>query len=253
MLHNKTKEKLLDGGIVIGTIVDLFLSPALVQILTNAGFDYVFIDTEHGNASRGEVFDFIQACRMRDITPILRVAGPVDYLISKALDMGAQGLIVPRVASPEVVKNVVQYSKFPPVGKRGFGTFAPNDFIPGDLSKDIPALNEELLTIIQIESVKAVDQVEEILSVEGVDVAFIGPLDLSIDMGIPGQTDHPELIKLAERVISVCKLKKMPVGIFGMQPEVLSGWQKKGIQFLTCNMVSNMLSQGAGDIVNKIK
>jgi len=212
--------------------------------MANAGYDFLFIDTEHNQIDPSTLTSLVQMARAVGISPIIR---PVDiqyHLIANALDTGADGLIVPRVESRAQAERLVSYCFFPPKGVRGCGTTATLDFRREDWRLAVPWLNEQLLIVCQVESPTAIDALDDILQVRGIDVVLVGPLDLSISLGVPGQMNDPKMIAAVDRVIAICRCHRMPSGIVGTSPDALEPWWEKGMRFFSCGTDSGLLMNG---------
>jgi 4-hydroxy-2-oxoheptanedioate aldolase len=211
-VKNLVKQKLRDGEIVKGCFLG-FHSASLVEILGLSGFDFVVIDNEHGSFSWGEIEDMVRAAEIVNLTPIVRVAyGPSD--IQKALDRGAMGIHVPMVSSKEDAENVVKKAKFPPLGERGTAYSVRSAKYGKNIGQAyLQESNEEILVAIHIETPQAVENIEEILSVRGIDVCFIGPTDLSVTMGYGKEgASHPQVQKAINDVLEKALSMGMPVG-----------------------------------------
>ena len=205
-MENKTKAKLKRGEIAVGHIVLEFDTPGIGYIVANAGADFVLFDMEHSSFTQGSIRRSIVYAKAAGITPIVRVHYTEYYLISRPLDAGAEGLVVPRVETRDQALKVVESAKYPPLGNRG-GAFgiAHDNYGGGDIAEKARAANEETLIIVQTETAKGVENVDEILSVDGVDVAWVGQCDLTISLGIPGQYDNPLFLKSLDKVLNACE------------------------------------------------
>ncbi len=169
-------------------------SPALVEMAGYAGFDFVIIDNEHGPAGIETTEHMIRAARCANVVPLVRVSSANTQEILRTLDIGASGVQVPQVNTPEQARLVVSAAKYPPLGNRGvaFSTRAAGwSFFGG--AGHVQASNEQTVVITHIETVEAVRNLDAMLEVDGIDVLFIGPTDLSVSMGYPGQPGHPEV------------------------------------------------------------
>jgi 2-keto-3-deoxy-L-rhamnonate aldolase RhmA len=242
MRENKVKRALKRGETVFGTMIQEVRSPSIAQILAVAGFDFFFIDMEHGPYSIESVADIIGAARLAGIAPFVRVPDLDYYLLSRPLDAGAQGLMVPRVDTPDQVRKMVSYMKYPPVGERGCAVVrGHSDFRSEPVKEFIEWANQESLVIVQIESKMAIDHIEEMVSIPGVDVALIGPNDLSISLGIPGETSHPSEIAAIEKMVAACNKHGVAAGIHLGNVDQLKDWMKKGMRFITYSSDLNFL------------
>src|ERR1051326_7785594 len=214
MRVNLTREKLAQGGTVFGCGLQVYRSPEICRAFAAAGFDYVFIDMEHGSYDLETVQDMIRAAVDSGITPIVRVAELLYSLIARLLDSGAQGIILPRVEDPKLLAEALSWMRFPPQGKRGYGV---NTTMIGYESRSFPEIiehqNRNTLAVVQFETTVAMERADEMLSLKGVDIAMVGPADLSISLGIPGQFDHPLLISTVDQLIEKCNRHGVVPGI----------------------------------------
>jgi len=242
---NRLKEMLKKGEVTLGTWVTIG-HPDVAEILANLGFDWLVFDTEHSPMSMETVQTMIQATSATQITPIVRVAWNDLPLVKRALDIGAYGVIVPMVNSKEEALNAVRACKYPPVGIRGVGPRRPSKFWT-EFNEYFAVANEEIMVVVQVETAEAVDNLEEILSVDGVDAFFIGPSDLSVSMGLKGDLSHPKLLEMIERALATGKKIGVPAGIFVLS----SDWTKRhidqGFQFISIGSDTGFLMRGSND------
>ncbi len=250
MKENNVKRMLREGKTVLGTMVVEFTSPEIARMLKVAGFDYIFIDTEHGAFNHESVTDIIRAGRSMDLTCIVRVPDNAYHLIARTLDLGAHGIMVPRTETREQVENIIRAAKYPPWGLRGCG-IRPiiTDYEFGAIPDQIEHLNKDTIVIAQIESKQAVDDIEDLLSVKGVDVALIGPNDLSISLGVPGEHEHPSMIEAMQKVVDACAKKGIASGIHVRDISVLQFWMERGMTFITCDTDIGLLISAAAQAV----
>ncbi len=241
MRENAVKAALQAGKTVVGVGIGLATNPNIARVMANAGYDFLFIDTEHNQIDPSTLAGLVQMARAVGISPIIRPMDTQYHLIANALDTGADGLIVPRVESREQAERLVSYCFFPPKGIRGCGTTATLDFRREDWRLAVPWLNEQLLIVCQVESPTAIDALDDILHVPGIDAVLVGPLDLSISLGVPGQMNDPKMIAAIDRVIAICRAHDTPSGIVGASAEALKPWWEKGMRFFSCGTDSGML------------
>jgi 4-hydroxy-2-oxoheptanedioate aldolase len=210
-MNNIVKKKLRNGDTAIGSFIG-FHSPSMIEMLGYAGFDFVVIDNEHGPFSWGEVEDMVRAAELTNIAPFVRVAyDPSD--IQKALDRGAKGIHVPMVNTKEQAELVVERAKYPPLGKRG----AAFSIRSAKFGKDggpsyLTETNNEVFIAVHIETPEAVENIESLMSVQGIDVFYIGPTDLSVTMGVEGP-EHPDVQKAMNHVLETGRRLGVNVGI----------------------------------------
>lgn len=235
MRPNKTKRLIASGEAAIGGFLPL-PSPDIVEMMGYAGLDFVIIDTEHGPADNETLAQMIRAAEVADITPLVRVRWFADpSLILRALDLGAQGVQVPMIESAELAQNVVAVSRYHPQGRRGLAGVRASRYGAIPLPEYVRAANEEVMVICQIETARGVANAAEIAAVPGVDLVFVGPVDLSQSLGHPGERQHPELLAAMERVFSACKAAGTPCGT--LTADVAHGREQAaaGLQYLCIN------------------
>lgn len=250
MKTNRTRERLRAGEVVFGLAVQQIRSAEIPRLLAAAGFDYLFVDTEHGGFGIETVQDLVSAANQVGITPFVRVCDLRYSLVARALDVGAQGIIFPRVEDPEALREAISWTKFPPAGTRGFGV-SPLllDYQARSLPEVIEHFNAQTMSIVQFETVTALERADELLAVPGVDVAMIGPADLSISLGVPGQFEHPELIAACERFVAACERHGVVPGIHSRTPALAKAWPRRGMRLVGCGGEITLLLERAKDVV----
>ena len=233
MRINTTKERLAKGEVVYGCGLQVYRAPEIPRAFAAAGFDYVFIDMEHGSFNLETAHDMIISCKLAGITPIVRV-GEVQYtLCARLLDQGAQGIILPRVEDPKVLEQALSWLRFPPLGVRGFGINPTMvDYEARTMPEIIEHQNRETLCVVQFETVRAVEVADDLLSLKGFDVMMIGPADLSIALGVPGQFDHPKMIDTIDSVIDKCNKHGVVPGIQTRSVAMAKQWRDRAMRFI---------------------
>jgi len=253
MRENPVKSALTQGRAVVGVSLNVAPYPVLVRVMANAGYDFVFLDLEHNFVAPNTLLDSVQMARACNISPFVRT-GDVEYhLIANTLDSGADGLIVPRVETRAQVERLVSYAKFPPHGARGCGTIAPLDFRREDWGAALPWVNSQTMIVPMIESHEGIDALEDMLGVPGVDAILVGPLDLSIRLGLPGKLNAPEVHAAVDRVVQICRRHNVPSGILARTPEALRTWWDKGMRFLVCDTLLDMVMRTATQNVQAVR
>jgi 2-dehydro-3-deoxyglucarate aldolase/4-hydroxy-2-oxoheptanedioate aldolase len=185
MKRSNLRQRLEHGETVIGTMVQEVRTPAIAQILKQVGFDFLMLDMEHGAFNLETAAEIIRVARLTEIPPLVRVAGPQYELIGRILDQGAVGVMLPRVERRGEVELLVQSIKYPPLGKRGMSSDAPHSgYNFKSLAEFVELNNEDTIAIAQIERKAAIENIDDILAVPGVDVALVGPEDLSVSLGL---------------------------------------------------------------------
>lgn len=247
------KEKLKHGENVYGPFWRTSAC-ALVEILGNVGFDFFVIDMEHGPHSVETVGMLIRVANMSRVAPIVRVPENTKSAISRALDRGATGILVPHVSTKAETQKVVSASKFFPNGERGMDIHGrPANY--GMVSKEqyLSEANQNTLVAIQIENLQGVKGLKDILEVKGIDVIFIGPYDLSQSMGIPGQVSHPELISEMEKMVKLIRGAGTVAGIYVDDPQTAKRWTDLGVQFISILIDVLIFYQGCKSLLEKLK
>ncbi len=251
---NLPKARLKQGHIVLGSEVNQLRSTHVPRLFALAGFDFIFIDMEHTAFTLETVAEMILTARSVDITPIVRVPNAEYSFVARVLDLGAQGIIVPRVNTPEQVEEIVSWVKYPPHGVRGAGmTYGQTDGQAIPPEQFIDQIVEQTLLVIQIERQQALDNLDAMLSVPGVDVAALGALDLSIDLGIAGQMDHPQMVESIELIVAACNRHGVSAGLIHPNMKVMTHWADRGMRFLSYSTGANLLLKAATDAVSQLR
>ena len=246
LIPSKVKEKLRRRERVIGTMITESRHPEVTRALASAGLDFVFIDTEHCPYDLETVHALCRDARRWGIAPVVRVADTEYDLLCRTLDAGASGLMVPRVETREQLERIVEYAFFPPRGRRGCAMRSVTmDYQPMSAADYIQAANDNLILVIQIESRRALDNLDDMLSVAGPDVALVGPLDLSISLGVPGQFRHDALLDALDEVGHACERHGVTAGIHAPSLELVQECVNRGFRWLTYSGDGGLLTAGA--------
>jgi 2-keto-3-deoxy-L-rhamnonate aldolase RhmA len=253
MKVNQTKLRLQNDEVVFGCALQQYRSAEIPRLLAAVGFDYLFIDSEHGGFSLETIQDLVVASNQSGITPFVRI-GEMSYsLVTRALDVGAHGVIFPRVESAALLEEAIRWTKYPPVGTRGFGYMPPQlDYETLRMPEIIGHLNAQTMIIVQFETVLSIKRRDELLATPGIDVAMIGPADLSISLGIPGEFDHPTLIDTVEVFIEACVRHGVTPGIHCRTAKMAIPWLQRGMRFLGCGSEHGMLLEKATDTMGDL-
>jgi 2-dehydro-3-deoxyglucarate aldolase/4-hydroxy-2-oxoheptanedioate aldolase len=244
MQNNTIKAKLQTGGTVLGTCLTDYVGPEAVTIIRAAGLDFFFIDTEHSPTSYREVQTLVRAARAADVTPLVRVTEGEYSLVARALDCGAMGIIAPRIHTVEQGRAVLDAMKFPPVGHRGYGLRSiVTDLQFRGADAEMESANRETMAILQMESKQCVEAIEEITAIPGVDATMVGPFDLSVSLGIPGDFESPIFWDAFDRMVEACNKNGVAPGVHMGSTKLLKKAQDHGARFLVFGTdVSVMLS-----------
>ncbi|KAL1996714.1 hypothetical protein VTN49DRAFT_7579 [Thermomyces lanuginosus] len=214
----------------------------LSRFIARCGFDWICVDTEHGNLADWQMHESVAAIAACGVSPLVRIAANEDWMVKRALDSGAHGVIVPLLRTAEDARKLVEAAKFPPVGRRGFGSpFAMGSTGNVSALEYLQTANDSLLTIVQIETKEAVENVEEIARVPGIDVLFVGPWDLGNSIGYPVTGEfHPELEATIERIRKAAEAAGKKSGIYCANGEAAKKYADQGF-----NMISVMSDAAA--------
>ena len=250
----KMKSDLESGKVVIGTCVTECRNRQIGRIFSNFGFDFLIIECEHGCFNLETVADMITIAKLSNITPLVKI-GEYSYgTFSKYLDAGAKGFILPRIRNKKEVEQVMEWIKFYPEGKRGYSPSAPycnygcDIENKSDQSEFIAQKNNNLFIIIQFETKDAIDNVDSILSVKGIDCAIIGPCDLSMSLGIAGDTGSTILKDSVKKVFDSCKKNDVIIGNALGDIEEVRKQIKEGLQFIWWKNDYAFLQSSQGEV-----
>ncbi len=254
MLVNLTRERLARGETVFGTGLQCYRSAEVPRALAAAGFDYVFIDMEHSSFDLSAVHEMIRASADSGITPIVRIGELLYSLAARLLDSGAQGIILPRVEDPAVLREAVSWMRFPPAGKRGYGVNPTMlRYEARSFEEIIEHQNTNTLVVVQLETRAAVERAGELLSLPGVDIAMVGPADLSIALGVPGQFDHPRMVETIDGLIAKCNQHGVVPGIQTRTLAMSKFWAARGMRFIGTGAEHTMLLEKAKEMAAQLK
>lgn len=241
------KASLKRGEVLIGTFVLEFGGSAIATLLASAGADFIIADLEHSSFSIETMGRIIRNARGANLPCIVRVPVLERHFISRILDAGAMGVMIPRVESGEDLKKIRKWTQYAPEGDRGvafgIGHTDYGDFTKLDTREYVRQANEKILSIGQIETVKAVENLEEILGSGGLDVVFIGPYDLSTSMGISGELDHPLLLDAIKKIITLTQMHNVPLGCYVNDFESGEKWLRLGVQLIACGNDAFLLTR----------
>ena len=250
-LSNDLKTRLRQGDNLLGQLIWL-QDATSVEIAASCGFDFVVIDREHVGADESQIVAHIRAAQGCGIAPVVRPLHGSASLILQALDAGAQGVQLPNIDTLAQAKQVVEAAKYAPLGTRGFASFQRSAGWGAMAPADYIALaNSSTLVICQCESKTGADNIEAICDVKEIDVIFVGPHDLSLSLGYPGQTDHPVVRETIERIIRVTRDAGKAAGIFCASGEAARDWHARGAQYVICGTDTQMLKLAATEQIER--
>ncbi len=239
---NHFKQQLAEPGNTYGIIVSL-ADPVAAEITANAGFDWIIVDTEHAPNDLRTVMSQMQSTAASDCNVIVRPMSTDRVTIKRLLDIGAQSLLVPMVDDAAEATHVVESIRYPPLGKRGVagGRAAGWGQVEGYFTK----ADDQMCLIVQIESVTALANIEEICAVDGVDAAFVGPSDLAASMGMIGQVGHLDVVTAVSDALQRITAAGLPAGVYAASPETAKTYADAGASFLAVGVDTYMLARTA--------
>jgi 4-hydroxy-2-oxoheptanedioate aldolase len=231
MRANWVREKMLAGQPTIGCFLGLG-SPNVAGLLAHAGFDWLVIETEHNGLDSAEIEHMLMAMSGTATIPLVRVPSANPVFIQRALDMGALGIVVPMVRTAAEARAIVSASRYPPVGARSFGPLRASNYT-FDNADYVLRANDNIIVALILETREAVEQLEEIASVPGVDAIFLGPFDLCFSLGLdPMQQPHPEIETIQEQMVAVARKTGIAAGMGANTPEQLRQRRAEGFTWL---------------------
>ena len=206
------RRRILAGEILFGAWASL-ASPGSAELMGRAGLDWIVVDLEHGNTTESELLDHLTAIEASGSVALVRPASGERLRIGRALDLGAAGIVVPRLDTAEQVREAVTFLRYPPAGQRGVALLTRGARLGTVNHAGVAALNDDIVGIVQIESPSAVEEAEDIAATDGVDVLFVGPADLSHSLGVPGQFADARYQDALRRVVTACRAHGKAPGI----------------------------------------
>ena len=220
-------------------------SPVATEIMARSGFDWLIIDLEHGAGTEADLLANLHAMGATPAAALVRPQSGERLRIGRALDLGAHGIMVPRVDRPDQAREAVSFMRYPPAGGRGLALSTRGAGLGALGHTDIQAINGRILGIIQIESPSAVEHAPEIAAIDGVDVLFVGPTDLSHSLGVPGRFDDPGYLAALERVTTAAEAAGKAAGILLRNASALPQHRDLGFRFIGLGSDGAFISDGA--------
>jgi 2-keto-3-deoxy-L-rhamnonate aldolase RhmA len=247
IVPNHALRQLRAGKLAIGLGVNQARTVGIATMAKSAGFDWLFIDGEHGSLDADTAAQISTAALAAGVSPIVRVAGLEHWHASRLLDNGAQGIVFPHIDTREQAQRVADHCRYPPVGKRSMGgALAQLGFAPVPVGEAARLVNDETLVVVMIESPQGVQNADEIAAVKGVDALLIGTNDLCFEMGIPGQFNDPRVKEAYTKVIAACRKHGKFPGMGGLYtPELLERHIGMGVQLILSGSDFSLLMQAA--------
>lgn len=246
---NPAKELLAKGALAAGIGVRGVRGPDVARVMKTAGFDWLFIDLEHGATSIETAYSICVAALDAGIAPLVRVPAGELAMGTRCLDSGALGIVIPHVDTPEEARAMVNAFRFPPLGHRSIGGAYPQLGFAAFAAKDtVSALNDATLVVAMLETPRAIDNAEAIASIPGIDVLLIGSNDLCLEMGIPGQLDNPRLVSAIDTVVRACQNRGKWPGLGGVYgKDLLKQYIGRGMRMILSGNDISLLLAAAQD------
>ena len=239
------KATLKQGGRIFGTMISVNRNPRWIPIMDGVGLDYVIIDTEHNPRSRGELGDYLAMFATSSVVPIVRIPIPDSHYVTMAIDAGAQGILAPYCETVDQVREVVKAAKYRPLkGVAAEQALATGEF-PSSASREyLEARNRDNICIIGIESQAAVDNLDAILGVPGIDAIFVGPNDMSISLGVPDDYAQEVYKTTVKGIIDQCEVNGLPTLVHHQTPELSEYWIQQGARFVLHGTDRRAMAEG---------
>lgn len=247
------KERIHSGQTTIGSWITL-AHPAIAEIMARAGFDWLVVDLEHSVITIREAEELIRIIELCGVTPLVRVSANEPVQIKRVMDAGAHGVVVPMVNGREDARRAVASVKYPPQGTRGVGLARAQGY--GTRFDEYRTwLERESLVIVQVEHGCAVENLSSILEVDGVDGFLVGPYDLSGSLGIPGQFEHPSMLRALDRIAEVVAQTRTAAGYHVVEPhhELVVEKAKQGYQFIAYSLDTLLLGEACRQGLQRIR
>ena len=245
------KKRLRQGETLNGCWLNLG-TPITAEIAGLAGFDWVLIDLEHGAGVEKDVLYQLQALQHTPAAPIVRVEGVQRQRIHRVLDMGAEGIMCPRINNAAEAKEVANGLQYPPDGKRGVAKMVRATGFGQNFTDYYKNAKENIVGIVQIETVEVLNHLDEIAAMDGIDVLFIGPADLTMELGIFGQFDHPLFKDALKATVNAASKAGKATGILFFNPDDYKTYHHLGIRMIACGSDATFIADGARNMANKL-
>jgi 4-hydroxy-2-oxoheptanedioate aldolase len=227
LTENRLKAAIAQGRLALGLLGSV-PSPLLVEMLGYAGYDFVILDQEHVGVNPETLENMIRAAECSGLTALVRVPSAAPDGILRALDAGAQGVVIPRVRSRQEAEAAVRAARYHPLGSRGISGGRTTGFGRIPLADYLERANREVMVVVMIEDREAVEAIDSIVSVPGVDLVLEGAIDLSQSYGVPARFDHPEVQQAIRRIAESCRRHRVPFCAIPRLPGQAEAWSRDG-------------------------
>ena len=247
---NRLKRDLAAGKVCLGATI-MMNSPVVAELWARVGFDWLWFEMEHTALTEEAVNTMLQAANGAEVSTVVRVPWNDKTLIKRVVDTGPDGILVPQINNREEAEYAVRAMKYPPLGERGAGLARAQAYGLA-MSEYYQSANAEVMTLLMIEHIQGVENIEAILKVPGVDAIMIGALDLSGSMGLLGQTDHPAVESAIQKVLAACQRAKVSCGIIALDPDQANRRIQQGFTSLVVAIDVLTLIGGAKTVLGKV-
>ena len=253
MRENVVKKKLRNGEPVFGVIAPN-ADPVVAEVIGHLGFDFYMMDGEHGPIGPGAAQGIVRACEATGITPLARVRSSEPKLLLQFLDAGVMGVMMPGLVDAQDVRAFVQAVKYPPLGARGLGPIRVADYMMGPMSQEeyVAFANDQTLVLPQFEDIKALENLDEMAQVEGVDAFVVGPRDLAMSMGFYDGPRHPEVQAVIDEVFDIVLGAGLDLGTVAGTGEAAKALVERGAR-ICLNSVANLIKQSANAFLDEAR
>ena len=249
-MNTNFRLRLRGGETVVGTMITL-TTPAVAEVLAKIGFDWLFIDGEHGPFETGVIQAILQAVGDR-VPCVVRVPVAEEMHIKRTLDLGATGIVMPQINTAEQAERAVRFSRYAPEGSRGVGLARAHGY--GLTFREyVETANDTVAVIVQAEHIEAVENIESIAKVPGIDAVLIGPYDLSASMGKIGQVDDPAVVEAIGHVTRTCLDAGVRLGIFGMGAAAVRPYMEEGYTLIIAGVDTMLLAESAKKLLSDLR
>lgn len=250
---NSLTRKLREKSCAIGTFVEI-PAPPIVEMLGLAGFDFAVVDREHGPIDRNECEQLVRAGVSSEISVLVRVSNHSAAIMAQPLDQGAAGIHVPHVTSAEMARCAVHATRYHPLGERGIQPYVrAASYRSYPTAEYLATANDDTLLVAQVEGTEGIANLEQILAVEGIDVAFVGPYDLSQSLGIPGQVRSARVKDAISDAVALASRMGKRIGTYCDDAEVANEYRQVGVSYLTVSIDAGMFLAGAQALMAKLR
>ena len=249
-MSNNFRQRLKSGKTLLGTMVTL-PTAATAEILADIGFDWLFLDAEHGSLEYSDIQGILQAVGDR-VACVVRLPAAAEVPVKKVLDLGAAGIIAPQVNTVEHAREIVRFARYSPEGSRGVGIGRAHGY-GMRFAEYMETANDSVAVLVQAEHIDAVECIESIVQIEGLDGIMLGPYDLSASMGKMGEINDPEVTGAIDRIHQACQSAGIAIGYFGVSAEAVRPYQQKGYNLILAGVDTLHLGGAARDLLKELR